>query len=81
MPHSIDPTCTFLIRIDTLDTMTNKLYVAGYAVLNAFVKPGTKQPLLKAEQVCRSCRWSSLVHTQPPADVAVLDFCERRTFA
>ncbi len=54
-----DPTCTLVIRVETVEAETHKLCVVGYAVLNIFVdaKDVRKQPAESTHQVCR-CSWA-----------------------
>lgn len=62
-PGFYDPTCTLVIRVETVEAVTGNLRVVGYALLNIFVQRAdvSKQPTDSASKV----RWPSLLFSEP----------------
>ena len=65
-----DPTCTLVVRVETVEGLTNTHRVVGYAVLNIFTLASdvSKQPESSADKdvLLNEGDWQLLLHQRPP---------------
>ena len=65
-----DPTCTLVVRVETVEGLTNTHRVVGYAVLNIFTLASdvSKQPESSADKdiLLNEGNWQLTLHQRPP---------------